>query len=598
MQCDLFLYDLATKEIRQLTDDLFNDAQPRFSPDGRSLVFSSERTFTAASERRGFFSNLGRDIFGLDLESGQITQYTFEAARCSAPMFDGEGGKLLYITEQEKISNFKVLDLATSEAAELTKVLSGVFSGDISPDNQYLLISNFFNGAWNLYFGNDPLSGLVYQPYPAPQPWQEGTDLLDGIELSRLDYFGKRPRVRTKRINPAPQYDMRRPLLGDYETMFEYTREDSLRLSQDFSYDDRPQTIATVPEIKPYRTRFSLDRLWGGLAYASGVGTIGYVELGLSDMMGNHGIGINAGISGKLEESNILLTYLYLKRRADYGVGVFNLFDEVYYRVYQPGLDDYYRKRVRQTGLYLLYRYPFSRFLRLDFDHQIYQRGQFWDKWQWHNDGTGEWIEDPVNDQDLVYTPGLTLVHDNALYGSTGPLLGWRALYTIRTTLADGKLDYLTNYLDWRSYTLFSRRYAIALRAIGGVSSGDNAQRFDLKGYYGVRAFLDDDSGHKKALVSAELRFPFMEYISIAFPLPITIGNIRGSVFSDLGTVFNDFKEFQGFHDNKLRDLKLSYGFGPRLNLGYVILRFDIAWLSDLSKISKPIYYLSLSEDF
>jgi len=50
--------------------------------------------------------------------------------------------------------------------------------------------------------------------------------------------------------------------------------------------------------------------------------------------------------------------------------------------------------------------------------------------------------------------------------------------------------------------------------------------------------------------------------------------------------------------DGKLNDIKLGYGFGPRLNLGYFVLKFDIAWLTDLSKISKPMYYLSLSEDF
>ncbi|HNZ07823.1 MAG TPA: hypothetical protein PKI63_08525, partial [Candidatus Cloacimonadota bacterium] len=73
---------------------------------------------------------------------------------------------------------------------------------------------------------------------------------------------------------------------------------------------------------------------------------------------------------------------------------------------------------------------------------------------------------------------------------------------------------------------------------------------------------------------------------------------IRGAVFADLGTVFDDLDDFEPMHANKLKDLKLGYGFGPRLNLGYVVLRLDIAWASDLSKISKPAYFLSLSEDF
>ena len=190
-------------------------------------------------------------------------------------------------------------------------------------------------------------------------------------------------------------------------------------------------------------------------------------------------------------------------------------------------------------------------------------------------------------------------MHDNALYGSTGPLVGWRGMYNVSATLADGKVEYFTNYIDLRSYTLFSRRYAIALRAIAGVSTGKDPQRFNLSGYYGVRAYRDNLSGYKKAVLSAELRFPFFEYINLAFPIPLNIPNIRGSLFADLGTVFDSFSDFNATTgDGRLDDLKLGYGFGPRLNLGYVVLRFDIAWQTDLSKTSKPTYYLSLSEDF
>jgi len=324
------------------------------------------------------------------------------------------------------------------------------------------------------------------------------------------------------------------------------------------------------------------------------VGTIGYVELSMSDMMGDHGIGINAGVSGKLEESNLALTYLYLRQRMDYGIGVFNLNDEYFFREVVPGPnnDIWYRYRERQSGGYFLLRYPFSRFLRLEFDQMVYQRGSYLYQ-------LGDSLEvELASDLDLVYSPGFRLVHDNALYGSTGPLLGWRLYYDLNTTINDGKIDYVTNYLDWRSYTLFSKRYSIALRGIAGISTGPNHQRFSLGGYYGIRAYGDNLSGSKKAVLTAELRFPFFEYIDMAFPLPLTIPNIRGSIFAELGTVFDDFDNFQPFDGSKLKDLKLGYGFGPRLDLGYVILALDVTWLTDLETNSKPTFYISLSEDF
>ncbi|MFO8145181.1 MAG: BamA/TamA family outer membrane protein [Candidatus Syntrophosphaera sp.] len=595
MQCDIYQYDLDTKELSQLTDSPYNDKQPRYAPDGKSIVFSSERSRDEASKRKGFFADISSDVFSLDLQNKEIQQHTYEKGNCDFPMFDASGTKLLYIAPDNGVGNVFALDLEKPGKAQVTDILSGVYAADISQDG-HLLVTNYFDTAWDIYFTSTSLDTLAFEEYPPPTEHLPGDDLMRDVDLAQLDYFGVRDRMRPRRINPAAEYDLRSPLLGEVPP-FEYTAEDSLQLGlmQNYSHDERPQEIETdPPRIEPYKTRFSLDSLWGGFAYSSGVGTIGYVELSLSDIMGNHGIGINAGVAGKLEESNLLLSYLYLKNRIDYGIGIYNLNDEFYYREYLPGPDDYYRYRQRQTGLYLMARYPFSRFLRLELESMFYQRGRYFSYWDWNTEDWNEYYDEQAN----VISPGLKLVHDNALYGSTGPLVGWRAMYNLSTTLADGKLEYLTNYLDWRSYTLFSKRYAIALRTIAGISLGETPQRFNLYGYYGVRGYEGDQSGEKKAVVSAELRFPFFEYISMAFPVPLTIPNIRGSVFADLGTVFDDFEDFRGVENGRLEDLKLSYGFGPRLDLGYVILRLDIAWLTDLTKSSKPTYFLSLSEDF
>ena len=593
MRCDLFLMDLESENLTRITNDLYNDLQPRFTPDGQSVVFASERSRDPETRRRGLFANLNRNIFSLDLADGELTQHTFEKKDCSFPQVDAKGQNLYYINSDGGVSNIFALDLKGGGRAKVTSVLSGVYSADLSPDSRHLLLANYFDGAWDIYFKDRSLDTLRFSAYPAPRTVALEDSLLAGIDLGELDRYGKREAVKPRRVNPAAGFATRDPFLTEFPT-FEYTAEDSLLLQRDFSYDDRPQTKDNPPVVKPYRARFSLDSLWGGLAYSPAVGTIGYVELSMSDMMGDHGIGINAGVSGKLEESNLALTYLYLRQRMDYGIGVFNLNDEYFFREVVPGPnnDIWFRYRERQSGGYFLLRYPFSRFLRLEFDQMVYQRGSYLYQ-------LGDSLEvELASDLDLVYSPGFRLVHDNALYGSTGPLLGWRLYYDLNTTINDGKIDYVTNYLDWRSYTLFSKRYSIALRGITGISTGPNHQRFSLGGYYGIRAYGDNLSGSKKAVLTAELRFPFFEYIDMAFPLPLTIPNIRGSIFAELGTVFDDFDNFQPFDGSKLKDLKLGYGFGPRLDLGYVILALDVTWLTDLETNSRPTFYISLSEDF
>jgi hypothetical protein len=588
MQCDLYLYNLETKELQQLTDDYYNDLQPRFAPDGNSIVFASERSQKEPEFPNRLFSHLNQNIFHLNLNNGICTQLTLETKDCGYPSLDASGTKLYFVSSIDGVSNLFMLNLNSAQKAKVTNVLAGVYSADISPNGKQIVLSNYFQDAWNIYFTEIQTENLSFIDYYPPQFVKLKNDLLETVDLSRLNYYGKRPQ------RPYMQKD---PLIESAHSNEEMGSSDSLRMYRNLSYDDKPITIETIPEIKPYKTKFSLDTLWGGLAYSSYAGTVGYLELSLSDIMGNHGIGISLSAAGKLKDSNLLISYLYLKQRMDYGIGLFNLNDQIHIQMSIPGPqnDLYIRYKQRQTGLYLLLRYPFNRFTRIELENMFYQQEYYLSYWDWN---IGDWTEEENLGSDKVFSPAVNLVHDNALYGPTGPLAGRRLYYSVGTSLRDNNLDYLTNYLDWRNYILFSKRYSLATRLITGISVGDYPQRFALGGYYGIRAYDGNLSGEKKAVFCTELRFPFFENINIAFPLPLNIPNVRGSLFAEIGTVFDDFNKFQATHEGKLKDLYLGYGFGPRINLGIFILSLDITWLTDLSHISKPTYYLSLSEDF
>jgi len=44
--------------------------------------------------------------------------------------------------------------------------------------------------------------------------------------------------------------------------------------------------------------------------------------------------------------------------------------------------------------------------------------------------------------------------------------------------------------------------------------------------------------------------------------------------------------------------LQVGYGFGPRLQLGYFVLQWDVAWRTDFLDTEKPSYYFSLGAEF
>jgi len=38
-----YIYNMTTKEVKNLTNDIFSDSEPVFSPDGKTIYFASDR---------------------------------------------------------------------------------------------------------------------------------------------------------------------------------------------------------------------------------------------------------------------------------------------------------------------------------------------------------------------------------------------------------------------------------------------------------------------------------------------------------------------------------------------------------------------------
>jgi outer membrane protein assembly factor BamA len=109
-------------------------------------------------------------------------------------------------------------------------------------------------------------------------------------------------------------------------------------------------------------------------------------------------------------------------------------------------------------------------------------------------------------------------------------------------------------------------------------------------------------SGDRYGLVNAEFRFPMIDYFIMRFPLPIAISRVQGAIFTDIGSAWNG-SNFRGTvtenNNNRLNDIKVGFGAGMRMNLGFLLLRYDLAWSTDLDNVSdKPTSYFSFGADF
>ena len=85
-------------------------------------------------------------------------------------------------------------------------------------------------------------------------------------------------------------------------------------------------------------------------------------------------------------------------------------------------------------------------------------------------------------------------------------------------------------------------------------------------------------------------------------PFPISFRNLRSVAFLDMGSAWENDKNFKPFGlnaDGKFvaEDLVVGTGFGFRVFLGFALMRIDVAWRTDFDEWSKPRWYFSLGGD-
>ena len=588
---DVFVFDIETKEITQITNDRYYDYEPRWSPDDKMIVFSSERKINQNEGKDHIFDSLISNIFYYDTEDEKFYRVTDDNFSNYSPMWDSKGEKIIFISEREKITNFEVIDLKTVQRAKITNSLGGVFSGDLDSSDENLIFSCFYEGGWDIYMKTNPLENLEYWNYQLPTAVIFQDDLYQKFEIENFSLFGKQDRKFKKELPKTYGKNITTIDFGNHVEI------DSSNIDYNLKLDEKPQT-ENVPKIFPYKTKFFIDGLWGGVAYSSSGGAYGQISFSLSDLMGNHSIGVNLGISNSFKDSDFIFNYFYMARRIDYGFGGFYINDEVIYQYIfdDPSNNFYQKQKERNYGAFAVLRYPFNKFWRLDLENVFYRNEMRYDRWE---DDLDIWIKNYLPmESELIYSPQINLVHDNSLYGSVGPVSGWRWSLILNRSFSNEKKSYSVGLMDFRKYMFFAKRYSLAFRLLTGGIIGETDQRFLMDYYSGVRGYDEDLEGKKKVLTSLELRFPFVDHFKIAFPLPLYFYNIRGSAFFDAGSTWDDNKDLVLIKNNVLKDLKVGMGCGPRLNLGYFVLKFDVAWSTDLETFSKPVYYISLMEDF
>jgi len=190
-QWDLYSVDEGGRDLRQLTDDVFEDDNPAYSPDGRKLAFASRR-------------DRNWDLYILDLDTGQQTRLTDHPAYDGAPAWSTDGTQIAFESFRAGDLDIWVLNLDSGALANVTADSdAGDFAPAWSPDGRQIAFTSWRMGDKDL-FALDVEAGTLAQltnsetaeEWPAWSP--------DGTQLAFVrNWLGERE-VHTLEVSAPP----------------------------------------------------------------------------------------------------------------------------------------------------------------------------------------------------------------------------------------------------------------------------------------------------------------------------------------------------------------------------------------------------------
>ncbi|HEV8125795.1 MAG TPA: hypothetical protein VGP80_16225 [Gemmatimonadales bacterium] len=139
---DLYRVRLPEGKLEKLTDDIYQDLDPSLSPSGDQVVFASDR---AAGGPDGAVN-----LFLLDLGSRAIRQLT------SGPWVDetprwAQDGRIYFASSREGVLNIFSLDSLGIGRRE-TSAWTGAFDPAFVPDRNALMVGGFHDLSWRIYY--------------------------------------------------------------------------------------------------------------------------------------------------------------------------------------------------------------------------------------------------------------------------------------------------------------------------------------------------------------------------------------------------------------------------------------------------------------
>ncbi len=520
-------------------ENLITISSPAFSSDGNELVFS-------ATDRKGF-----SDLYIYSLDKDKLLRLTNDYYEDTDPVFNEANKSVVFAsdrTDGEFAGKYNLFEfnLSTNKIEYITYSNSNSRNPVFSPDYKTLYFENDSDGTNNIW---KLITGENNEPVGMQQCTKFFTSVFD------FTFINENKAILSSFENFSFQF---------YELNMSDLKNDSLETKQfDFTKTGN-KWIAKRIKVNPekqklkYERKYTLDYAVSQVAVDPVYGARGGAVFALSDLLGDDKyyflIYNTAEVQSEiLDNFNVALSRINSSTRSNYGYGIFH-FSGRRYDLRQS--DEFFYERV--FGGYFSMIYPFSSFDRLEVSTSLANSDR-------------DLVTELLARKALLLSNTISYVHDNSLWGPTGPLDGsrYRILLGYTTDIKFNNANYYSFIADFRQYFRLTYRSTVAVRAAVFINEGKEAYRYIAGGSWDLRGWPRWSlRGKKLWLTSIELRYPLIDRIYIKLPfLGINFSSLRGAVYFDAGNAWDDvYTETLG-----------SLGVGVRFNLlGAVTFRYDV----------------------
>ncbi len=548
---DIYLYDLASGSITNVTSDKFFDGAPVFSPDGKWLVYSSVVNGNAKlfklnlanySERYqlttgewndidAWFSPDGKRIFfASDKQTGRNMEQAAQILQNAEAKAKPDGPTPPVDMTKYAAYNIYSLNLSNGDVLQYTDVVGGCFTPVVftgTSNRERMVYASYYKRHWRLY------STTTDKPLHAA----EKTTLPSG------------------------------PLLASGRTLFQ------------------PPVEVTIDPEKIEKTggfKLFIDDVEVNAGVTSDNLLVSRSVIYMSDMLGDRRF--IASLDSVSSFSNFDFLYLDLHNRTNWGFRVFDS-RSFYSTLASPDAVTLDRHQLyRETGAIGILSHPFDRYHRVDAGVGYESRDV---NYPVLDQGGNLFF---INRKDNFPVVSASFSGDTVSFKEFGPISGHR--YQFDTLFApslhrnNGGGSLLTNdySLDARQYLPISSRALLATRLFVGYSRGSFPNFYYFGGLNTLRGYsFRSIIGTRAGYANVEMRFPLIDVL--ATPI-ITFTGIRANLFFDVGGANFPGQPYTFWKNHKLVDGLASVGYGFSFNMLGLELHWDFAKHTDLRHVN------------